>query len=294
MKYALFVLLIICCLPSYSQVRRSSGSYDLNLSQSNLSEDQACRKCQELAMVKAIEARFGTVMIQGNTMILRSTNGVDSVVSDQSFLMLAESYVNGQWLETLESSCDRQFYEGDFWLHCEVKGKVASLTEPDFDLTFFAADCEDPGCKTWEFDTEEDFYLHFTSAVKGYLSVYLSDGDLVQRLLPYRQIPAGWEGGMPVTADNPYVLFSRSHEVPAYWTYVDEYVWDVSEAGQLHRIYLVFSESPHGKPILSETQRSAEPWPHELGLPEFQAWLARQRKQNQDLLIQMQDVMIRS
>lgn len=293
MKYLLLLSsILLLILPAQSQVRKSKGSYDLNLSRSDLNEAEACQKCQELAMVKAIEKEFGTLMIQGNSMLLRSIDGQDSVVTNQRFQMMAESFVNGQWLETIESSCERLYYEDEFWLHCEVKGKIAPLNQEKFEQEFYPADCPSEACRTWQFEPDEEFYLHFTSATPGFLSVYLSDGESVQRLLPYRQIPAEWMGGMPVEADQNYVLFSRTHENSELWTYVDEYMWDESESGQLHRIYLIFSPDPHSKPILEESGSFSSPWPDQLQLADFQAWMAEQRRDEDRLTIQTLDVMV--
>lgn len=243
-------------------------------------------------MVQAIEREFGTLMIQGNSMLLRSTDSQDSVMTHQQFQMMSESFVNGQWLETLESSCERLFYEDEFWLHCEVKGRVAPLNQDRYEQEFFTSDCPSAQCNTWAFEPGEAFYLHFTSATPGYLSVYLSDGERVQRLLPYRQIPNEWAGGMPVEADKAYLLFSRSHERPEFWTYVDEYTWDASEAGQLHRVYLLFSPTPHSKPILEEPTSPLISWPAQLRFSDFQAWIAAQRQDEERFTIQVMDVMV--
>ncbi len=291
-----FLFLLLLSLPgllSAQKLQKAAATYELNLSRSTLSEADACRRCQELAMVKAIEEVYGTVLIQGNTMILRNRSGQDSAVTDQHFGMLAESFVNGEWVETLSQSCERLLYEGDFWLRCEVKGRVAALSKPDYDIDFFMADCPETNCLTWEFQAGEDFYLHLTSAVDGFLSVYLSNGGEVQRLLPYRQIPEAWKGGMPVRRDQKYQLFSRKHAPLEDWTYVDEYVWDASEAGQIHRLYVVFSKEPHGKPILATTEAEGVSWPDQLTVADFQVWMAKQRRQGAELLVQTRDVVVR-
>ena len=56
---------------------------------------------------------------------------------------------------------------------------------PKANLEYVILNCPETACRTSNFFDGEQFYLYFKSPVDGYLSVYIDEGDITYRLLPY-------------------------------------------------------------------------------------------------------------
>ena len=276
------------------KTKKSSGEFQVKLTR-ELSEAKACEQCIQLAMVEAIEKAFGRVLVQGNTTIIENIETGESVETSQTFNMIAETYVNGDWVETLSESCDRFEDDGDLWVRCKVKGKVQELIQPEYDLQVSALDCEEAGCVTDRFVNGEPFYLHFKSPVDGYLTVYIGDQTITQRIFPYRNMPGDLYNAVPVEADEEYILFSLNPDPFNLRTYVDEYEMYTDKAVDQNRIYVIFSKEPLIKPALyagtDPTGESTE-MPLELAPDDFTRWLSKQRRYNPDIQVKRLDVII--
>lgn len=297
MKYALTILLaLLWALPlaQAQKTRRSEGAYQLRLTGSDLSEAQACQQCRELAMIEAIEKAYGRVIVQGNSTSVENIQTGEAVETNQIFNMIAETYVNGEWVRTLDEACERFTEGGEFWLRCTVKGVVRELVSPAIDLQAFTLDCDRPGCRAEMFEDGESFFLYLKSPVDGYVTVYLADVHTAQRLLPYRQMPETFINGMPVKADEEYILFSRQAAPPGLRGYVDEY--ELYAAGSLdhNRLYVVYSAEPLVKPALYQAGAASDyDMPLQLPAEDFQKWLAKQRQYQQVMQVQRLDITIR-
>lgn len=266
------------------QLKKSTGTYQLNLTRSDLSEGQACQTCIELAMIEALEKQYGRVIIQGNTTVIENIQTGETVETEQVFNMIAETYVNGEWVETLDESCERFVYEEEFWIKCQVKGRVRELTQPKLDVVTKALTCLDPGCETFQYKDGAPLYLYVKSPVDGYLTVYLSDAEVSQRLLPYRKMPKGQLNAVKIKADEEYVLFSREKDQLNLRGYVDEYEMMAEDGVSQNRLYVIYSPKPLVKPALyrNDTQVDSE-MPLQLEFGDFQKWLARQRRYNEGM-----------
>jgi len=260
-----------------------------------MSEAQACETCEQLAMIEAIEKAFGKVLIQGNTMVIENTTTGESVETSQTFNMIAETYVNGDWLETLSSSCERFEDQGDLWVRCKVKGRVQELVQPEFDIQVAALDCEAVACSTDRFADGEPFYLYVKSPVDGYLTVYMGDPTITQRLLPYRNMPSSMLNAVPLKADEEYVLFSAAKDPFGLMGQVDEYSMYAAKPVDQNRIYVVFSKEPLVKPALyagDDPAGEQVEMPMEMETESFQKWVAKQRRYNPEMQVKRLDVMI--
>ena len=292
---SIFCLLLLSGPVLLSQkVKKSSGEYQVNLTDSDYSEQEACQVCMEMAMIEAIEKAFGRVVIQGNTTVIQNTNTGETVESAQLFNMIAETYVNGEWVKTLDESCDRFTSEGKFWVRCKVKGQVQEMSKPNINLEVKALDCEDLQCETTEFKDAESFFLYVKSPVDGYVTIYLSDPGTAQRLLPYSSMPKGQINAVPVRADKEYIFFSKRKDALNLRGYVDEYeLYAASELDQ-NRIYVIYSPEPLTKPALYRDNTGVESEaPMQLEAKAFQRWLAEQRQFNQDMEVARLDISIR-
>lgn len=289
----IFLGLLVSALFAQKQ-KRSTGEFQVKLTR-EMSEAEACEQCIQLAMIEAIEKEFGRVMVQGNTTVIENINTGESVETSQTFNMIAETYVNGDWVETLSEECERFSEEGDLWVRCKVRGKVQELVAPAYDLQVSALDCTHPDCTTDRFVDGEPFYLYFKSPVSGYLSIYIGDPSVTQRIFPYRQMPEDLYNSVPVRADEEYILFSMAQDPFDLRGYVDEYEMYASKPVDQNRIYVIFSEEPLVKPALyagTDPEGGDMEMPLELEPDDFNRWLASQRRYNPTLQVKRLDVMI--
>lgn len=293
----LYLLLLLCgafALTWAQKTVKSSGEFQVMLTR-EMSEAQACETCIQQAMIQAIEKAFGRVIIQGNTTVIENINTGETVQTSQTFNLIAESYVNGNWIETLQEDCERFVYHEDLWVRCSVKGRVQELIQPAYDLKVMALDCEDPACQTERFVNGEPLYLFFKAPVDGYLTIYLGDPTITQRLLPYSRMPRGMVNALPVEADEEYILFSQDQDPFDLGSYVDEYEMYTDQANDQNRLYVIFSREPLVKPSLYAGEDPGGddmdvPW--QLTPEDFQKWLAKQRRYNPDIQVQTMDILI--
>ncbi|MCB0837417.1 MAG: hypothetical protein KDE26_18610 [Bacteroidetes bacterium] len=301
MKLRIFTILILSLSLSTlfaqkekAKVKKSTGEYQINLSQSDYSEQEACKACQEQAMIQAIEKAFGSVVIQGNTTSIRNTNTGETVETSQVFNMIAETYVNGEWVKTLEEECERFTYNDEFWIKCKVKGQVQELRKPQIDLQVKALDCEEVTCETFEFRNEESFYLYLKSPIDGYVTIYLADASVSQRLLPFANMPQGQLNAVKVEADKEYILFSKEKDQLGLRGYIDEYEMYTEADYDQNRIFVIYSQEPLVKPALYEAGEDEKvEMPMQMDLVEFQKWLAKNRRYNEDMEVVRLDITIR-
>jgi hypothetical protein len=290
----LTISLLLVGLAYGQKTRRSTGEFQVKLTR-EMSEAEACETCMRMAMVQAIEKAFGRVLVQGNTTVVENVDTGEAVETNQTFNLIAETYVNGDWIKTLNEECER-FQDGeDLWVRCQVKGKVQELTQPAYDLQVSTLDCEESRCATDRFVDGEPFYLYFKSPVDGYLTVYIGDPTITQRLLPYRQMPSDLYNAVPVQADEEYILFSMRQDPFDLRGYVDEYEMYASKPVDQNRIYVVFSREPLIKPALyagEDPKAEQAEMPLELAPEDFVRWLAKQRRYNPDIQVERLDVLI--
>jgi len=287
------LLILLSPLGMAQKVKKSSGSYQINLTQSDFSEAEACQKCKEIAMIEAIEKQFGRVVIQGNTTVIQNTNTGEEVETTQIFNMIAETYVNGEWIETLEESCERFLYEEEFWVKCAVKGKVREIIEPKIELQAKTLDCLQPNCESDDYVDGESFYVYLKSPVDGYITIFLSDAQTAQRLLPYVEMPQGMMNAVPVKADEEYILFSREMDKLNLGPYVDEYEMYAENEVDQNRVYVIYSKKPLTKPALYQNEETDYDMPMQLSSENLQKWMAKQKRYNPDMQVFRMDISIK-
>lgn len=294
----IYLLLCLLCLSASvalgQKTVKSTGEFQVRLTR-EMSEAQACETCMQQAMIQAVEKAFGRVLIQGNTTVIENINTGETVATNQTFNVIAESYVNGDWIETLDESCERFIYDEAIWVRCEVKGRVRELEQPKYDLQVKALDCESLTCATDRFTNGEPFFLYFKAPVDGYLTVYLGDMTITQRLLPYSRMPRDMVNAVPVEADEAYILFSQRKDAFDLRTYVDEYEMYTSKPIDQNRLYVIFSREPLVKPALyagDDPGNDDMEVPLQLAPDNFQKWLAQQRRYNPDIQVERLDLLI--
>lgn len=273
--------------------KKSSATYQINLTQSEFSEAEACQKCKEYAMVEAIEKQFGRVVVQGNTTVVKNTTTGEETETTQIFNTIAETFVNGEWVETLEESCERFIYEEEFWVKCAVKGKVRELTQPKVELQTATLKCLNKDCVSSDFEDGESFYMYLKSPLDGYVTIFISDANTAQRLLPYADMPRGMMNAVEVRADEEYILFSQDMDKLNLREYVDEYELYAENEVDQNRIYVIYSEEPLKKPMLSKSDEEEFEMPMELKAEDLQRWMSKQKRYNPEMVVFRADITIK-
>ncbi|MEZ4687471.1 MAG: hypothetical protein R3B47_15825 [Bacteroidia bacterium] len=296
MKYLSLIFLLVCSSLLIAQKeKKSSGEYQINLSRSELSENQACQQCLELARVQAIEKVFGTVIVQGNATMVKNSNTGEVVETEQLFNMIAETYVNGDWIKTIKEDCERFVENEEFWVRCEVRGVVRELTAPKIDLRAQTLGCPESTCAKEQYDDGDPFYLAIESPEKGYLTVYLANESVSQRIFPYRNMPEGQHNGVRIPSDENCILFSRAADGLGLGAYVDEYALFAESQQEINRVFIIWTPEPLKKPLLhtSNSDPQGENMPLELAFEDFQKWLSNNRRYQTEMLVKRLDITIR-
>ncbi|WNJ20632.1 hypothetical protein [Pontibacter sp. G13] len=301
----LLALLAMICLSlpavQAQKVKKSQAKYQMRI-EDDMTYGDACDQCKRIAMIDAIEKAFGQVIIQGNSTYIKNVDTGEMTETTQIFNMMAETFVNGEWIETLDESCDRKFVDDELWVQCEIKGRVKEFVQPQITLDIQPLDCESAQCATTVFQDGESFYVAFRAPVDGFISIYLADQEISQRILPYREMPRGMYNGFPVKGDKTYFLFSKDQAPERLKAYVDEYEMYAFEPEELNAMYVIFSKKEITKPLLEarddeafvvEGNDKTYEMPMQLSNTKFQAWMASQRVYNDDLQIQRVDITIR-
>ncbi|MCK9423849.1 MAG: DUF4384 domain-containing protein [Bacteroidales bacterium] len=266
----------------------------------------------ELATVNALEQAFGRAVIQGNSTYLKNMTTGKEVETSTTFNMIANTMVKGEVLEVLDrkyeevkgiKSIDGKKVEIRD-LKCTVRIKARELSESVLEFESYPLACTDPKCRTTDFKNNDPLYLFFKSPASGYLTVFLDDEKQCQCLLPYLGMAGKFEDGVPVKADQEYILFSTEKD-KSYFTdasKADEYVMTAESIQDQNRLFIIFSTTPIPKPgltkdsgtgELSEAEQQAG-WklPKALSSEEFQKWLIKNRIHNRNILVKVVDITI--
>ena len=155
-------------------------------------------------------------------------------------------------------------------------------------------DCEDLTCETFEFRNDESFYLYLKSPIDGYVTIYLADNEVAQRLLPFAEMPSGMLNAVKVAADQEYILFSQEKDQLGLRGYIDEYQMYTEAESDQNRVFVIYSKEPLVKPALYEADEDeAVEMPMQMELEEFQKWLAKNKRYNKQMEVVRKDILIR-
>ncbi|MFI3319131.1 MAG: DUF4384 domain-containing protein [Rikenellaceae bacterium] len=285
---AIIASLIILITPHgllAQSVRSVSVEYDY-LMPETVSISEAKRIAIERAKIKAIEDEFGSVVYQDNRTMVQNESGNVST----KFLSLGGSDVKGEWLEDITPPTTEMIEQGGaLVIRAKVKGRVREIVQAKIDIV---AKILRNG--TTAADESESFIagnymnLLFSSPQNGYLTVYLlgEDGD-AYCLLPYQRSP---DGVFRVEKDREYILFHASSADEATRSYVDEYNLTSAKAVEINYIYIIFSPNRFSK--ASDTG-GGELIPRSLTFDQFQEWLTKNRKVDNEMQVISRSIEIR-
>jgi len=280
MKYILLLLSVLFTIPVFSQKMKTvEGEYTYHAPE-NVTLEEAKRIALDRAKIQALADAFGTIVSQTNATHVQNRNGS----SDIDFLSVGGSEVKGEWIETVgEPQYDISYEQGMLVVKVSVKGKVREIVSAQIDIKakVLRNGTEDK-FESDEFRDGDDLYLSFVSPVSGYLAVYLVDAEQkAYCLLPYR---SQTDGIYKVEANRRYVFFNIKDAPAAERQFVDEYVMTCSRSSEYNQIYVIFSPQPFAK---AADNAAAETLPRELSFEDFQKWLVKNRKQNEQMYIDL-------
>lgn len=288
-KYHLYTLYVWVFLLTTATALQAQRTIAVSGKSQILLNDSYCigevkRMAVDKAKINALEKAYGRVIVQGTSTYVENIITGKKVKTNTKMNTIANSMVKGEWVKTKKTSLEwvvREKTKGgqELWLMCEIKGSAREIKESKVDFEVYTMNCNtNPDkCKTEQFKSREELYMHFKTASKGHLSVFMEESGTVYRLFPYPNMHESYQNAVPVKADQAYTLFSEKHYDYFKNSTPDEtmeYIMTTGGKPQLfNRIFVVFSKKAFKKPLLSE---------HETGLKvispdKFQKWLGTNR-----------------
>jgi hypothetical protein len=266
------------------RVKRSEGVSQVRVER-NMTKEDAYRKAIELAKVNAIENIFGTYVEQQTQITVQS--------GTSDFYIVGNTKVKGIWVREIDAPRITEDYrdeKGEFgiekvlWITCRVRGEVKQVM-PRPAIEYQVRNCVYPACRTATFLSGEQLYLWFKSPVNGFLSVFIDDGEMVYRLLPYSTM--GNENSFEIRGDENYLFFApearkgvNTAEKP------DEIELYTLKSKEYNTLILVFSTDRYFKPGLNPELVEEKKYllPKSLTKTRFENWLSEHRAQYDDFL----------
>ncbi len=251
------------------------------------------------AKIDALEQAYGRVIVQGTSTYIENIRTGEKVKTNTKMNTIANSMVKGEWVKTKSSKLEwviRKKSKGgqELWLMCEIKGSAREIKAGKVDFEVFTMKCNNElnKCKASQFKSGEELYMHFKTASKGYLSIFMEESGKVYRLFPYTNMHDSYQNAVPVKADQAYTLFSEKHYDYFKNSTPDEimeYLMSTGNQSQLfNRVFVVFSKKPFKKPILSENNDGLKI----IAPDKFQKWLGANRAVDKSFQVKNIDIIV--
>ena len=285
-RFLIFIVLAtIGCIGYAQKIKKVSATY-IYYAPENVSVEKAKFTALERAKIQAIADEFGTIVSQTNTTHTKSKNG--EVETD--FTSLGESFVKGEWIETIGTPEITVSYEQNMLIvKCSIKGRAREITtvQTNFSAKILCNGTE-ARFEQEEFKHGDRLYLSFQTPTDGYLAVYLIDAENnANCLLPY---PTDSDGQMPVKHGTDYIFFSTKHAVNNDYTVIDEYILTCEGESEFNQVYILFSPNPFTKAV---DQGNNKGLPRFLPFSKFLEWLANCRKLDSQLGVNVKTIHIK-
>jgi len=253
---------------------------------SNVSVDDAVKTAIERAKIAALAEKFGTLISQNNSTVVKNENGQ----STTDFTSLGGSEVKGEWIEDTKTPETKVSYEKDMLVvKANVCGKAREITRAAVDFSAkILRNGIDRNSESDIFKNEDDFYLQFKSPINGYLAVYLIDSE--QRafcLLPYA---SNITGKVAIEHGKEYIFFSRKNLSTEEARLIEEYKLTAERDIEYNQIYIIFSPNEFTKANDNITSNNL---PRELSFNDFQRWLLKCRNRDNDIRVDSKTIEIR-
>lgn len=260
---------------------------------SNESRKQAERNAVNCAKVEALRERFGSVLSGASATSLITKN---SITQSKFVSIGGEGEVNGEWIADLEEPKITTILEdGGFCVTATVKGKAREITNNPIGFEAKILRNEpNLAYESTEFTAGNKLYIHFTSPVDGFLSIYLLDFDdeTAYCLLPYA---SDNDGMYPIIHGKEYFFFSRERfNENEKLDDIDEYALTIEDNHQdLNQFYFIFSPQEFTKAEdRFRTTDDGTIYPRYLSWTNFQKWIMRTRSKDKKMSVQTKYIVI--
>jgi hypothetical protein len=260
--------------------------------ETNISVDEAQKRVLQRARINAIIQAFGEVVIQGNSTFIRNVDNGSQVKSETVFNMIADTYVNGDWIRDIDVPVYRRYQENNQdWIEVSVCCEIRELSKRGVDFKVSTLSCPDLKCKTDVFNNGQDFYLLFQSPVDGFLTVYLEvPNDAVYRLLPYSTDKTST--CIQVKGDEEYIFFDGvKDDLPAQLA-DEELFLDLAKPNiqEQNAVVVIFSKDYlEDKPILNRTNTQTT---GNASIDEFERWVLKAQKKHKSFEVSKKYIVI--
>ncbi len=239
------------------------------------------------AQIDALAKKFGTFVRQGTDLSLTNKNANGETKSTTDFSSLSFSEVKGEWVKTIDKNVkwvlDDRPGEKKLWIQCDIIGKGREIKSAKVAFEAKTLKCDEPEkCETTNFEENDQLYLQFKTPVKGFVNIFMQEGDKVYRLFPYTSMWGDYDNSVPVEADKEYILFSTKYGNYFKGTTlrdIDELVLTTMGRDRIfNRVYILFSEKHFKKPILEQENGIKY-----LSPADFQKWLSDNKSVDETL-----------
>lgn len=255
--------------------------------QARIEDNQTYQQAKEAAIIKAqikaIEERFGRIIIQGNSTFIENIQSGERVESTQDFNSISNSLVKGEWIKDKNGYPidERIIHNNESWIKVTVNGFIREIIETPFSCIANTLNCNKTTCHVESFKNNSDFFFHFKSPEEGFISIYLDDIQTEQtyRLLPYTDAK---ENCFKVHGNKDYIFFDTSNNSIEYNGSVDELTLSLENGRSIeqYKVYVLFSKNDFTAPILeNNTVENPEKHtlPNSLTSEDFQKWIQKLR-----------------
>lgn len=276
MRKVVIIIFTLFSLPVFAQKTKTVEAEYTYHAPENVTIEQARRTALDRAKIQAIADEFGTIVRQDNITRIKNIEGKSST----DFFSYGGSEVKGEWIETIGKPAYTITYEDNMLVvNCKVKGKAREIVTAQIDFQArVLRNGTDDRFEDDDFNSGDDFYLSFCSPINGYLAVYLIDTEnQVYCLLPYRSQS---DGIYAVVANHRYLLFNIKEAPLQERSFVEEYTITCKRPPEYNLIYVIFSPNKFVKAVDSST---SELLPRNLSYDDFQSWLVKCRKHDEDM-----------
>ena len=261
--------------------------------QRNESPEQAERNAISRAKVEGLREAFGTVISGASATSLITKNNI----TDSKFVYLGgEGEVNGEWVADLEPpTVQTTLDDGVLCVTATVRFKAKEIEsgKVNFEAKILR-NVPDVEYESSEFTAGNKIFVHFSSPVDGYLAIYLLDGETAYCLLPYRGNGRGYH---KIVHGRDYIFFSREkYDEDEILDEIDGYTLTTEGNHQdLNQLYFIFSPNKFYKATERKRDQKAfdqVQYPRELSWANFQKWILKQRRDDKEMAVQTQYVVI--
>lgn len=290
-KQLLLILFLLTNIYSFSQrTVRSKGTAKVKI-EVNKTEEETIAIAKEQAMIKAIENAFGTYI---ESVSVTTVNDKRS-----NFHYIGTTKVKGEWIKTLSEDMPRKLFQTtelgtDVWIEYTITGRVREIISNKANIQFEILNCPQIECRTTSFYADEQLYIYFKSPIDGYISIFIDEGEITRRLLPYSGMINDYQSGVQVKGDTDYIFFSESlNSFPRY--VVDEIELYTNSQKEYNTVYIIFSEEKFVKPILNSSEIVNDKiLPKSMNSKDFQKWLSDCRASIQSFQVVNMEIVIQT